>query len=131
MVLVWREKGVLTRARLLDASQDLDDTGFVAVESGVIAHAGRNPGVTSASVNLKLIWDVISAIKVGETGHAFVLDGPGHLQLPRPDLAHAFVLKPLFDLAPELRLPTTGQSLAELWAAHPGRGLTRDPLVLG
>jgi 2-amino-4-hydroxy-6-hydroxymethyldihydropteridine diphosphokinase len=60
-----------------------------------------------------------------------VLEGPGHLQIPRKELQHAFVLKPLFDLAPGLRLPTTGQSLAELWAAHPGGGLTRDLLVLG
>ncbi len=60
-----------------------------------------------------------------------VLDGPGHLQIPRKELQHAFVLKPLFDLAPELRLPTTGRSLAELWAAHPGDGLSVDALVLG
>lgn len=60
-----------------------------------------------------------------------VLDGPGHLQIPRRELQHAFVLKPLFDLAPDLRLPTTGQSLAELWAAHPGGGLALDQLVLG
>jgi len=39
-----------------------------------------------AEVNLKLIWDVISAIKVGETGHAFVLDGPGRL-LAHPDIS--------------------------------------------
>jgi dihydroorotase len=32
---------LIAGARLLDASQDLDDTGFVAVENGVIAHAGR------------------------------------------------------------------------------------------
>ncbi|MET0679119.1 MAG: adenylate/guanylate cyclase domain-containing protein, partial [Bradyrhizobium sp.] len=30
-------------------------------------------GVVVAEVNLKLIWDVISAIKVGKTGFAFVL----------------------------------------------------------
>ena len=47
-----------------------------------------------------------------------VLDGPGHLKLPRPELQHAFVLKPLFDLAPDLRVPGDGRTLAELWAAH-------------
>src|SRR3954470_23531343 len=46
-----------------------------------IAMSGNRPsvGVVVAEVNLKLIWDVISAIKVGETGHAFVLDAPGRL----------------------------------------------------
>jgi 2-amino-4-hydroxy-6-hydroxymethyldihydropteridine diphosphokinase len=48
-----------------------------------------------------------------------VLDGPGPLQLPRPELQHAFVLKPLLDLDPDLRVPGDGRSLAELWAAHP------------
>ena len=48
-----------------------------------------------------------------------VLKGPGNLELPRPELRHAFVLKPLADIAPDLRLPTTGESLAELWATHP------------
>jgi 2-amino-4-hydroxy-6-hydroxymethyldihydropteridine diphosphokinase len=50
-----------------------------------------------------------------------VLDGPGPLQLPRPELQHAFVLKPLLDLAPDLRVPGDGRTLAELWAAHPER----------
>ena len=31
-----------------------------------VARAGQNAGVTVAEVNLKLIWDVISAIKVGQ-----------------------------------------------------------------
>jgi 2-amino-4-hydroxy-6-hydroxymethyldihydropteridine diphosphokinase len=47
-----------------------------------------------------------------------VLDGPGHLRLPRPELAHAFVLKPLCDLEPLWRVPGDGRTLAELWAAH-------------
>jgi 2-amino-4-hydroxy-6-hydroxymethyldihydropteridine diphosphokinase len=46
-----------------------------------------------------------------------VIDGPGNLQVPRRELAHAFVLKPLADIAPELRVPGDGRSLAELWAA--------------
>ncbi|ACA19618.1 multi-sensor signal transduction histidine kinase [Methylobacterium sp. 4-46] len=50
-----------------------------------IAHAGRNPGVTAAEVNLKLIWDVIAAIHVGEKGHAFVVTQQGRL-IAHPDL---------------------------------------------
>ncbi len=46
-----------------------------------IALTGNRPsvGVVVAEVNLKLIWDVVAAIKIGETGHAYVLDGPGRL----------------------------------------------------
>jgi class 3 adenylate cyclase len=36
-------------------------------------------GVSVAQINLKLIWDVISAIRVGEGGGAFVVDGNGRL----------------------------------------------------
>jgi 2-amino-4-hydroxy-6-hydroxymethyldihydropteridine diphosphokinase len=45
--------------------------------------------------------------------------GAGHLDVPRPELRHAFVLKPLFDLAPDYRVPGDGRTLAELWRAHP------------
>src|ERR1700756_3763776 len=40
-----------------------------------VAQTGRNAGVTVAEVNLKLIWDVITAIKIGKTGYAYVVDG--------------------------------------------------------
>jgi 2-amino-4-hydroxy-6-hydroxymethyldihydropteridine diphosphokinase len=48
-----------------------------------------------------------------------VFRGPGNLQVPRPELKHAFVLKPLADIAPGFRDPTSGKTLAELWATHP------------
>ena len=48
-----------------------------------------------------------------------VLRGAGHLQIPRPELRHAFVLKPMADIAPELRHPVDGRTMAELWAAFP------------
>jgi 2-amino-4-hydroxy-6-hydroxymethyldihydropteridine diphosphokinase len=62
-----------------------------------------------------------------------VLKGPGNLELPRSDLRHAFVLKPLADIAPDLRLPTTGETLAALWAAHPEAATppAQDPITLG
>ncbi|MEO8160519.1 MAG: 2-amino-4-hydroxy-6-hydroxymethyldihydropteridine diphosphokinase, partial [Arenimonas sp.] len=37
-----------------------------------------------------------------------ILRGPGNLQLPRPELRHAFVLKPLCDIAPGYREPLGG-----------------------
>ncbi len=53
-----------------------------------IALSGNRPsvGVVIAEVNLKLVWEVISAIKVGKTGLAFVLDGPGRL-IAHPDIS--------------------------------------------
>lgn len=49
-----------------------------------------------------------------------VSDEPG-LLLPRPDLLRrAFMLKPLADLAPQLRHPTQQRTIGELWAEFPG-----------
>ncbi len=50
---------------------------------------------------------------------SLVLKGPGNLEIPRPELRHAFVLKPLTDIAPGFRDPLSGLTLAELWQAHP------------
>ncbi len=51
-----------------------------------LAHVGRNPGVTAASVNLKLIWDVVTAIRIGRAGYAYVTDGAGRL-VAHPDMS--------------------------------------------
>ena len=48
-----------------------------------------------------------------------VLDGPGEFQLPRPELKHAFVLKPLADIAPDFVDPIRNATLAQLWKSHP------------
>lgn len=42
-----------------------------------------------------------------------VLKGPGNLQIPRPELKHAFVLEPLAQIAPDYVNPETGVSLAD------------------
>ncbi|HJW06689.1 MAG TPA: 2-amino-4-hydroxy-6-hydroxymethyldihydropteridine diphosphokinase [Rhodanobacter sp.] len=62
---------------------------------------------------------------------ALVLDGPGHLQVPRKELRHAFVLRPIADIAPALRHPVSGSSMAELWAAFPAASepLQVEPLA--
>lgn len=56
-----------------------------------------------------------------------VLSGDGHLQIPRGELRHAFVLKPMADIAPALRHPVLGRTLAELWAAFP---VDSEPLAV-
>jgi 2-amino-4-hydroxy-6-hydroxymethyldihydropteridine diphosphokinase len=50
-----------------------------------------------------------------------VFQGPGNLRVPRPELRHAFVLRPLAGLAPTYRDPESGQTLAQLWAQHAER----------
>ena len=45
-----------------------------------------------------------------------VMQGEGHLELPRPELKHAFVLKPLADIAPEVVHPLSHKTMARLWA---------------
>ncbi|RDS83972.1 2-amino-4-hydroxy-6-hydroxymethyldihydropteridine diphosphokinase [Dyella psychrodurans] len=59
-----------------------------------------------------------------------VTQGPGHLDIPRKELKHAFVLKPIVDIAPQLRHPVNGRTMAELWAAFPAESepLFAEPL---
>src|SRR5262245_27336164 len=49
-----------------------------------IAGARRDAGVSVAEVNLKLIGDVVSQIKVGESGYAYLVDARGRL-IAHPD----------------------------------------------
>ncbi len=48
-----------------------------------------------------------------------VLHDGDKVRIPRPELKHAFVLKPLADIAPDFVDPLSGRTLAELWRAHP------------
>jgi len=50
--------------------------------------AGKVIGVLIAKVNLKYIWDVISSIKVGEMGYAYVVSPEGDL-IAHPDISLA------------------------------------------
>ncbi|MBI3774426.1 MAG: HAMP domain-containing protein [Gammaproteobacteria bacterium] len=43
-------------------------------------------GVTVADVNLKFIWDVITQIKIGKAGYAYVVDAHGRL-ISHPDIS--------------------------------------------
>ncbi len=52
-----------------------------------LALAGaRDDGVSVAEVNLTFMWDVVSMIKVGEHGHAYVVDARGRL-IAHPDIS--------------------------------------------
>jgi len=51
-----------------------------------LAGTRKDAGVSIAEVNLKLIWDVVSQIKVGERGHAYVVGSQGRL-IAHPDIS--------------------------------------------
>jgi 2-amino-4-hydroxy-6-hydroxymethyldihydropteridine diphosphokinase len=59
-----------------------------------------------------------------------VLDGPGNLKIPRSELQHAFVLRPLSEIAPEFAVPGTTATLAELWRAFPAEREPLEPVAL-
>jgi signal transduction histidine kinase len=75
-----------------------------------IAGTRRDAGVSVAEVNLKLIWDVVSQIKVGERGRAYVIDRQGRL-IAHPDIS--LVLR-----------NTDMSNLAQVKAARGGGGTT-------
>ncbi|MCJ2135063.1 ATP-binding protein [Methylobacterium sp. J-026] len=112
-------KDFSTSPRFTQALQDKTWFGPVYFRRGsepymtvAVAHAGRDPGVTVAEVNLKLIWDVVSAIRNGVSGYAFVTTATGRL-IAHPDLS--LVLRDT-DLA----------SLPEVAGALPGTAGARD-----
>src|SRR5215471_12064863 len=84
-----------------------------------VAQSGRNAGVTVAEVNLKLIWDVITAIKIGKTGYAYVVDGEGRL-IAHPDISR--VLRNT-DLS---ALPQVAAAREPVGSAEPMAGIVRN-----
>ena len=59
-----------------------------------------------------------------------MFEGPGNLRIPRPELKHAFVLRPLADIAADTIVPGTGRTLEQLWAAHPDHDLPLETIAL-
>jgi signal transduction histidine kinase len=78
--------------------------------------AGGDGGVTVADVNLKFVWDVVSRIKIGAMGVAYVVDATGTL-IAHPDIS--LVLK-------KTDLKALPQVAAALDPRTPPSGETRD-----
>ena len=110
----------LNAAAIIDS--DLDPFALVAWLQGLERAHGRmrnHVKLSSRTLDLDIVYF-----------NNLVLDLPGRLQLPRPELRHAFVLKPLADIAPGFVDPVRGTSLAELWAAHPEHGVAFEAVSI-
>jgi signal transduction histidine kinase/ActR/RegA family two-component response regulator len=122
-----REELFVSRFELdrLDSGRDLSgDAGFKTAARGqshfsaiyfrletepymtiALPRGGPGRGAVLADVNLKAVWDVISQIKIGQSGYAYVVDRDGIL-IAHPDLS--FVLRKM-NIA---RLPQVAVALA-------------------
>jgi signal transduction histidine kinase len=95
--------------------------------------------VTVADVNLKFIWDVVTRIRVGQKGKAYVVDSTGHLVadpdiglvLRKTDMAHLEQVKAALhpdadDGLAMLARDLSGNSVLTAWAPiEPGRDAPR------
>ena len=78
-----------------------------------IAERGsQNGGVSAAEVNLKFIWDVVSQIKVGQAGHAYVADADARL-IAHPDISLVLQRTDLSSL-PQVRTAQVGSEAATI-----------------
>jgi 2-amino-4-hydroxy-6-hydroxymethyldihydropteridine diphosphokinase len=59
-----------------------------------------------------------------------VLRGSGNLQVPRDELKHAFVLRPLAEIAPDAVVPADGRTLRELWLRHADHSRAYESVAL-
>ncbi len=95
----------------------------IAVRSG-----GESSPVTVADVNLKFLWDVITRIRIGQKGKAYVVDSTDHLVadpdiglvLRKTDLSNLAHVKAARDLRRDDTFATLAQDLsgATVLAAH-------------
>jgi signal transduction histidine kinase/CheY-like chemotaxis protein len=81
-------------------------------------------GLVLAEVNLKFVWEVVSAIRVGESGFAYVVDAAGRL-ISHPDIALVLRGTDLSSLEPVRRAlagaPAPGDEISIAGVAADGR----------
>src|SRR5438309_4081035 len=84
-----------------------------------LAGSGEDAGFIAAEVNLKFIWDVVSQIKIGKNGYAYVVDSRGRL-IAHPDISLVLQKTDLSSL-PQVRAAS---------AAAPQRGETEEEATI-
>jgi signal transduction histidine kinase len=80
---------------------------YMTITLPIEQFAGTTIGVVQAEVNLKHVWDVVSGIKAGQAGYAYVVERSGDLishrdislVLQRRNLAHLDQVKAAFQAA--------------------------------
>lgn len=88
-----------------------------------LAPEPRGEGVTVVEVNLKFVWDLVSRIRIGTTGYAYVVDRAGRL-LSHPDIG--LVLRQTdFSSLPQVQAALADSPEAPAGSPEPGTG--RDP----
>lgn len=100
---------------------DLDPWALDAWLHALEAEQGRDrsaPRMSSRTLDIDIVFFDQLVLNAG--------DGR-HLQIPRPELQHAFVLQPLAQIAPGFIDPLSGETLAQRWSAHPQHA---DPLLV-
>ncbi|MGH8678610.1 MAG: cache domain-containing protein, partial [Burkholderiales bacterium] len=75
-----------------------------------LAGVGEDAGVVAAEANLKFIWDVVSNLKVGKGGYAYVVDAKGRL-IAHPDISLVLKKTDLSTL-PQVRTASTTPAAA-------------------
>jgi class 3 adenylate cyclase len=70
---------------------------YLRIAAPIERFAGEILGVLIAEVNLKYIWDVVSDIRVGSTGYAYVVSAEGDL-IAHPDISLVLARYNLGDL---------------------------------
>lgn len=81
-----------------------------------IAGAGKDPVTVVAEVNLRFVWELVSGIRVGKSGKAYVVDSQGRL-VAHPDLRQVLRRSDLSGL-PQVRAGLSG--------AAPGNEVVKD-----
>jgi signal transduction histidine kinase/ActR/RegA family two-component response regulator len=88
-----------------------------------VASEREEEGVTLVEVNLKFVWDVVSRIRIGKTGHAYVVDRRGQL-ISHPDIS-LVLQKTDFSALPQVRAALARSTEPNNERQSPGTG--KDP----
>ena len=97
----------------------------------MVAMGQSGGGVTVAQVNLKFIWDVVTQIKIGKAGRAYVIDETGNL-IAHPDISLVLQKTSLAGL-PQVReaLARGGPATPEARDVQGKRVLTAHAIIPG